>query len=447
MSDKNKIPKRVFIVPYRNRVQHKFFFSKYMSFILEDCDDYEIYFSHQCDARTFNRGATKNIGFLAVKQKYPEHYKDITFIFNDIDTIPFNKIFDYQTTEGIIKHYYGFKYALGGIVVVKGSDFEKLNGYPCFWGWGMEDNVLQKRCNKADIKVDRSVFYNIGSPEILQLFDGISRIISKKDPWRMDKDTGIDGLKTIHKLDFTIDSNSHNPNDNIFAVHNSNIFFINISTFLTYIKFEGDQYYNYDLREPKRKIVNPDKLRETRQTVVTTDNWSNIPYYPTSRERKENAAKHLMSIGKQVPESLLREIDTLKRNEDKNDAFNNFKNVSSTSDEQRQPLHPQSRPYYNQIQQYQIKQQHQMQQQQMQQQQMQQQQMQQQQIQQHQMQQQQMQQQQMQQQQMQQQQMQQQQQQMQPPPPPNKYSAQYAQYIGHRSRAYASARIRLGGVF
>jgi len=222
-------------------------------------------------------------------------------------------------------------------------------------------------------------------------------------------------------------------------LHNSNIFFINISTFLTYIKFEGDQYYNYDLREPKRKIVNPDKLRETRQTVVTTDNWSNIPYYPTSRERKENVAKHLMSIGKQVPESLLKEIEVLKRNEDKNDAFNNFKNTSSATNEQviTEVRPPQSRPYYNQIQQYQ------MQQQQMQQQ-MQQQQMQQHQMQQHQMQQHQMQQHQMQQQQMQQHQMQQQQP---PPPPPNKYSAQYAQYIGHRSRAYASARIRLGGVF
>ena len=40
-----KIPKRVFIVPYRSRIQHKFFFSKYMSFILEDDLDYEIYFS------------------------------------------------------------------------------------------------------------------------------------------------------------------------------------------------------------------------------------------------------------------------------------------------------------------------------------------------------------------------------------------------------------------
>jgi hypothetical protein len=90
-----------------------------MSYILEDKDDYEIYFSHQCDARTFNRGAIKNIGFIAAKNKYPQHYKDITFIFNDVDTIPFTKIFDYDTTHGVVKHYYGFKYALGGIVVIR----------------------------------------------------------------------------------------------------------------------------------------------------------------------------------------------------------------------------------------------------------------------------------------------------------------------------------------
>jgi hypothetical protein len=39
MSDPvKKVPKRIFIVPYRNRVQHKFFFCKYMSFILENDD-------------------------------------------------------------------------------------------------------------------------------------------------------------------------------------------------------------------------------------------------------------------------------------------------------------------------------------------------------------------------------------------------------------------------
>jgi hypothetical protein len=385
-----KIPKRVFIVPYRNRVQHKFFFSKYMSFILEDCDDYEIYFSHQCDARTFNRGAAKNIGFLAIKNKYPEHYKDITFIFNDVDTIPFNKIFDYQTTHGIVKHHYGFKYALGGIVVMKGADFEKLNGFPCFWGWGMEDNALQKRCDAFGLKVDRSIFYNIGSPEILQLFDGISRIISKKDPWRGEHDNGIDGLRTIHELKYNIDSKSDNPNDNIFTVHNNRIFYINISTFLTHIPFGSEEYYNYDLREPKRKIINPDKIRETRKTVVSTSDWTNIPYYPTTREKRENVAKYLASMGKQIPDSLIRQIEDDKRKEIEQDAFNNFDRESNTTIENdniynyRQP----SQNYRGA--QYQIPH---------------------------------------------------------PPPPPHKYSPQYAAYIGAQPRAQASARIRLGGVF
>jgi hypothetical protein len=67
MLENGRIPKRVFIVPYRNRKQQKFFFSKYMTYLLEDTNDYEIYFSHQSDKRSFNRGATKNIGFLALK--------------------------------------------------------------------------------------------------------------------------------------------------------------------------------------------------------------------------------------------------------------------------------------------------------------------------------------------------------------------------------------------
>lgn len=325
------IPKRVFIVPYRNRVQHKFFFSKYMSFILEDCDDYEIYFSHQCDARTFNRGATRNIGFLAVKNKYPQHYKDITFIFNDVDTIPFNKIFDYQTTKGVVKHYYGYKYTLGGIVVMKGEDFEKINGYPCFWGWGMEDNCLQKRCEVNNILIDRSNFYNIGSPQILQLFDGISRIISKKDPWRMEHDDGVDGLKTIHKLDYTIDEKSSNLSDNLFSFHNPRIFFINIKTFLTKVRYENDQYYNYDLREPKRVIVNPNKLKETRKVVSTTDDWSNIPYYPTTKERREQLANEYIAKGQPVPQLLLDQIEQDKIDDVKEDAFN--KNIDICIDE------------------------------------------------------------------------------------------------------------------
>jgi len=337
MSSDLKIPKRIFIVPYRNRVQHKFFFSKYMSFILEGSDDYEIYFSHQCDARTFNRGGVKNIGFIAARNKYPQHYKDITFIFNDVDTIPFTKIFDYETTPGVVKHYYGFKYALGGIVVMKGGDFERTNGFPSFWGWGMEDNVLQKRCEAVGLTIDRSIFYNIGSPEILQLFDGISRIISKKDPWRGDHDDGIDGLSTISDLKYTIDDKSENPTDNIFTVNNPKILVVNISTFLTRVPFGSEEYYNYDLREPKRKIIHPDKIKETKRTVVSTQDWTNIPYYPTTLEKKENMVKYLTSMGKPVPHSLLHQIAEGRKNVVKNDSFNNFQGAPNNNEAPPRP--------------------------------------------------------------------------------------------------------------
>ena len=403
MSNEVKIPKRVFIVPYRNRIQHKFFFSKYMSFILETDEDYEIYFTHQCDARTFNRGAIKDIGFIAVKNKYPEHYKDITFIFNDVDTIPFTKIFDYETTHGVVKHYYGFKYALGGIVVMKGSDFEKTNGFPCYWGWGMEDNALQKRCEAVGLRIDRSVFYNIGSPEILQLFDGISRIISKKDPWRGENDNGVDGLRTISQLKYTVDEKSENPNDNIFTVHNNKIMFINVTTFLTHITFGSEEYYNYDLREPKRKIINPDKIKETRKTVVTTNDWSNIPHYPTTREKRENVVKYLMSMGKPVPQDLLRQITVDKQKEVEQDLFNNFNN--SQEEEVSVPPAPptQEQIYRAQVQQHIMRQQQARQQQQ-----------------------------------------QQQARQQQQQPPPHKYSPQYAAYIGAKPRAQASAKVGMG---
>jgi hypothetical protein len=39
------------------------------------------------------------------------------------------------------------------------------------------------------------------------------------------------------------------------------------------------------------------------------------------------------------------------------------------------------------------------------------------------------------------------QQQIHPPPPPHKFSPQYANYVGAKPRAQASAKIRLGGAY
>ena len=75
------IPKIIFIIPYRDRYYEMEHFKVYMNYILEDIakTDYEIFFIHQLDNRPFNRGAMKNIGFISMKNKYPNDYKNICF--------------------------------------------------------------------------------------------------------------------------------------------------------------------------------------------------------------------------------------------------------------------------------------------------------------------------------------------------------------------------------
>ena len=199
------IPKIVFIIPYRDRVEHKEFFGVYMKHVLGDIPktDYEIYYVEQKNTLPFNRGAMKNIGFLSIKYKYPDHYKDISFVFNDIDTVPYSKnIINYETTHGVVKHYYGFKFALGGIFSIKGGDYEKTNGFPNFWAWGGEDNYMQKRAQQAGLVIDRSCFFNILDKNILQLCDGIKRLICRKEAATVVNMSTMDGLITIRNLNY-----------------------------------------------------------------------------------------------------------------------------------------------------------------------------------------------------------------------------------------------------
>lgn len=201
----------IFIVPYRDREHHKIHFLKYMEYILEEYDKetYEILIVHQNDNRPFNRGAIKNIGFVYAKEKY-NYYKDINFIFNDIDTIPSKKnLLDFNTDKGIIKHYYGFDFCLGGIFSVKGGDFEKMNGFPSYWTWGYEDNVIAYRAESNNIKIDRDLFFHFGDMRIIQSVDGLSRIRNNKTPTinlLKNEKNGIINIKNI-KYKFNNETN------------------------------------------------------------------------------------------------------------------------------------------------------------------------------------------------------------------------------------------------
>jgi ABC-type antimicrobial peptide transport system permease subunit len=239
------VPSLIFIVPYRDRKQQQIFFAKQMKTVLSDRepDSYKILYIHQTDTRKFNRGAMKNIGFFAVKSMYPDTYKDITMVFNDVDTMPYSTGFlNYDTARGTVKHFYGFGFALGGIVSITGYDFEKINGFPNFWGWGYEDNVLNNRALKHNLKIDRSQFYPILDKNILHLMDGFERIINRVE----NKTNTEEGFDKITDLEYNVDDSSG---------------FVNVIKFNTEIQDDPSDIAIYDLRDALKSKKGLRKMR------------------------------------------------------------------------------------------------------------------------------------------------------------------------------------------
>ena len=231
-----RVPKIIFIVPYRDREQQKIFFDLHMHRIMEDFpkNQYKIYYIHQKDSRDFNRGAIKNIGFIFIKNKYPNDYQNITRVFNDIDTMPYTKNFlNYETTQNTVKHFYGYKYALGGIVSMKGADFEKINGFPNFWSWGYEDNELNKRVLAANIFVDRNQFYPIMDKNIYQMKDGLFKTINRNEFDRYIS-RSEEGISSIQQLEYQ---------------ENETTGIVDITSFSTGIEPTPDSNRDFDIRK------------------------------------------------------------------------------------------------------------------------------------------------------------------------------------------------------
>ena len=174
------------------------------------------------------------------KEKYPNDYKKITFVFNDVDTMPYTKNFlNYDTTHGIVKHFYGYKHTLGGIVSIKGDDYEKTNGFPNLWAWGFEDNMFQLRVIKCGLHIDRSVFYPLMDKNILQLNDGYHRVINEQEHDKVVNQKTTDGINKITDIKYEFDEENN---------------YINITGFKT-------------LTEPNSKLNTTHDLRKGNLTV------------------------------------------------------------------------------------------------------------------------------------------------------------------------------------
>mmetsp|Transcript_22489 Transcript_22489/g.27721 ORF Transcript_22489/g.27721 Transcript_22489/m.27721 type:complete len:395 (+) Transcript_22489:99-1283(+) len=168
LADKTNV---AIIVPFRDlhpeqqRSKHLEEFVPHMNKFLQRQMDanvlsgYHIYIVNQSDdGRKFNRGKLLNIGFDYAKKHNKNH--DV-FIFHDVDLLPGDDLASWYSrfpkTPIHIARVWG-RYSnnpkyFGGIVSFSASDMKRINGYPnTFWGWGGEDDEMQKRCEKLRIK-------------------------------------------------------------------------------------------------------------------------------------------------------------------------------------------------------------------------------------------------------------------------------------------------------
>lgn len=170
LADKTNV---AIIVPFRdihpeqNRSKHLQRFIPYMKQFLskqvkqKTMSDFHIYIVEQSnDNRKFNRGKLLNIGFDYAKRNNNKH--DV-FIFHDVDLLPGDDLGSWYSRfprapihiARVWNRYSNNPKYFGGIVSFSASDMRRINGYPNnFWGWGGEDDEMQKRCERLRIKWD-----------------------------------------------------------------------------------------------------------------------------------------------------------------------------------------------------------------------------------------------------------------------------------------------------
>mmetsp|Transcript_17497 Transcript_17497/g.36907 ORF Transcript_17497/g.36907 Transcript_17497/m.36907 type:complete len:338 (+) Transcript_17497:226-1239(+) len=171
---RKKLNSVAIIVPYRdlhpsqNRAKHLQQFIPHMKRFLSELvashkiQDYHVYIIEQSDdGRKFNRGKLLNIGFdyaLKRSEKHPPRHN--VFIFHDVDLLPQSDLGDWYARfptkpthiARVWDRYANNPKYFGGIVSFSEKDMRTINGYPnTFWGWGGEDDEMQKRLETTNI--------------------------------------------------------------------------------------------------------------------------------------------------------------------------------------------------------------------------------------------------------------------------------------------------------
>jgi len=190
------------IVPYRDlhseqkRAQHLRQFVPHMIKFLGRqksqglVSDFHVYVVEQSDdGRKFNRGKLLNIGFDLAKKSGRKH--DV-FIFHDVDLLPQDDLGSWYGKfpvkpihiARVWDRYSNNPKYFGGVVSFSSSDYKRINGYPnTFWGWGGEDDEMQRRLEKLGIRFDSPDAGTLMDLEQMSLTEKLDFLRSHKE-WK-----------------------------------------------------------------------------------------------------------------------------------------------------------------------------------------------------------------------------------------------------------------------
>tara|TARA_B100000795_G_C22805879_1_gene444842 strand:+ start:3861 stop:4532 length:672 start_codon:yes stop_codon:yes gene_type:complete len=168
------------LIPYRDRKSDlKYFLNNSYPLLNKHLEGLKILIIEQVDGKPFNRGKTLNIGFMESESDYYfTHDVDINPTEETIKSIYKKDVLDHR----IVGIYTSCCNTLGGIIKMKSSTFETINGFPNnFWGWGCEDKDLQNRAEFKKVNITKNILNNNPNKEkYFTIFDSGER--DKKMP-------------------------------------------------------------------------------------------------------------------------------------------------------------------------------------------------------------------------------------------------------------------------
>ncbi|CAN8001611.1 unnamed protein product [Ixodes hexagonus] len=150
------------LIPYRNRQEHLSLFLQHMHpFLQQQHLQYTIFVVEQSGQGAFNRAKLFNVGFVEAMKR--DNY--CCFFFHDVDYLPESPRNLYRcerhprhvsSSPQIFRYILPYPTFLGGVVSMRAEHFTRINGFSNkFFGWGAEDDDLQRRVKHAGLSVVR----------------------------------------------------------------------------------------------------------------------------------------------------------------------------------------------------------------------------------------------------------------------------------------------------